>query len=192
MVNQAPDGYFYLLTAAKKVAQKWLNSPPSRPEEELANSLEACGLLLRPKANLTFPGDFEVSSGQTPLVGRRPRWPQHYLFTRQHFIERVHWFRDLGIKCFASGELGQARCAFRLTVNSKMQDFYSLWNMARLQAALGKKSNAEIFYKAALGFPLPDELKSRIFSELKNCSSGKTISIGPISVGEGQDRIFGF
>jgi len=192
MVNQVPDGYFPLLTAAKKVAQRWLASPPSRPEEELANSLEACGVLLRPKANLTFTDDFEISSGQTPLDGRSPRWPQHDLFTRQHFIERVHWFRDLGIKCFASGDLEQARCAFRLAVNSKMQDLYSLWNMARLQAVLDKKNNAEIFYKAALGFPLPDELKSRIFSELKNCSSGKPISIGPVSVGEGQDRIFGF
>lgn len=191
-VNQVPNGYFFLLTAAKKVAQKWLVSLPIKPEEEIETSFEACGLFLQPKAKLTYAGDFEASSGQIFLTGRRPKWPEHNLFTSQQFMERTQWFRDLGLKCFACGDLEQARRAFRLAINSKMQDFYSLWNMARLQAALGEKNNAELFYKAALSFPLRDEVKNRLLSELNACSAGKPISIGPVSVGEGQDRIFDF
>ena len=190
-VNQIPDGYEHLLKGAKTVLKKWLTVPPQKPHNEIIPYLEACGVMIGPQKDLTFPGDMEVASGERSIDGRRPVWPKHHLFTRQHLIKRAQWYRDLGIRCFGNGQLEEARRLFRLAINSKMEGLYSVWNMARLQVSLGQKENARSFYEAALDFPMSEEVKERILHELKACPSGRPIPSGPVSVGEGQDRIFG-
>lgn len=188
-VNQVADGYNHLFTDAKHIVKKWLAYPPLQPESAFLCELETFGVKISSDPNLSFPGDLELSLGHTAIDGRTVHWPNHGLFTRQHLINRAQWFRDLGIRCFSIGQLEEARRLFRLAINSKLEGLYSVWNMARLQAALGQKKNAKIFYNAALGFPMPDEIKDRILSELRSCTSGKPEYIGPVSVGEGQDQI---
>ncbi len=190
-VNQIADGYNHLFTAAKHIVKKWFAYPPLQPESAFLHELETFGVKITSDPKLSFPGDLEFSLGNAKIDGRAAHWPHHGLFTRQHLINRAQWFRDLGIRCFGTGKLEEARRLFRLAINSKLEGLYSVWNMARLQVALGQKKNAEIFYNSAMGFPMPDSIKGRILSELRSCASGKSEYVGPVSVGEGEDRIFG-
>jgi len=191
-VNQVPDTYNYLLDAAKCIINNWLVSPPKRPGEDLDRDLKGIGILIRPDVGMTFSGDFEISNGTRAIAGQCVRWPDHTIFTKEHLLERVRWFRDVGIKCFSLGRLDDARRLFRIALNSKLGDLYTLWNMARLQATLGNTRNAEIFYNAALGLQIPEDLRYRIKSEIQAPLGGRTAYTGPVSVGEGQDRIMGF
>ena len=191
-VNQVPDGHTHLLGAAKALVKKWLASPPEHPESLILEDLEKFGIMRTSDPNLSYPGDTELAKGRTTIHGRRPCWPRHELFTREHLMERVRWFRDLGIRCFTTGQLDEARQLFRLAINSKLEGLYTVWNMARLQAALGQTGTAEVFYKAAMGFPMPDAIRDRVLSELKRCPSGEPDATGPVSVGEGEDRVLDF
>jgi len=190
-VNQVAQGYDHLLAAAIRVVKKWLACLPGSPEQEFPRDLEACNVMLDADPDLSYPGDCEAALGQSPIAGRSPRWPCHTLFTRQHCMERAKWFGDLGIRCFGEGRLEEARMLFRLAINSKVLGVYTVWNMARLQARLGQTENAGIFYRAALGFRTSDAVKERIVSELRQIEAGSAGPMGPVAVGEGEDRMFG-
>jgi hypothetical protein len=188
-VNQTGDGYEHLMNAACFVCRKWLSTPPKEPRQALLKELEALEITLRPKPDDGFIRDYDIASGREPIDGRKPVWPKHNLFTREHLVERARWFRDMGIRCFGLGEHEQARRLFRLAINSKVEGFYSVWNMARLQAVLGNIANAERFYRASLEFPIPLQLKQRIQTELEACTTASSRKWGPVSVGEGLDRV---
>ncbi|MGA1845013.1 MAG: radical SAM protein [bacterium] len=190
-VNQAAQGYEHILAGAIQVVKRWLACPPRSPAREFPRDLEACDVMLDADQNLSYPGDIEVALGQSPIAGRRPRWPRHALFTRQHCTERAKWFRDLGIRCFERGRVEEARRLFRLAINAKVLGVYAVWNMARLQAGLGQMENAGIFYRAALGFRTSDAVKERIVAELREIEAGGVGPAGPVTAGEGEDRVFG-
>ncbi len=187
-INQASDGYEHLVSAACRVARKWIDTPPENPVRELPLGLSESGIGLRPSPNEGFIRDFDIATGKEPVDGRTPAWPEHALFTRSHLAERACWFRDVGIRCFGLGEHETARRLFRLAINSKLEGVYSVWNMARLQTALRHFDNAEAFYRAALDFPMPPALKQTIQTELEGCRSDDISLRGPVPPGAGQDR----
>ncbi len=190
-INQAADGYEHLMNGACLVAEKWADAPPENPNRALLDGLCEFEVGLQPHRDDQFLGDYDVASGKTLVEGRKPVWPKHTLFTREHLAERARWFRDLGIRCFSLGKHAIARRLFRLAINSKVEGLYSVWNMARLQSVLGHTANAEAFYRATLDFPMPPALGKRIRLELEESSAERASSPGPVPVGEGLDRVDG-
>ncbi len=187
-VNEVADGYEHLLNAASGVARDWLESPPGNPREALLRGLSDRGVRLNPPSETAVEGDRDMASGSVSIAGRKPPWPRHCLFTRAHLVDRAGWYRDVGIRCFGLGRLDLARRLFRLAINSKLEGVYAVWNMARLQAAMGHITGAEAFYRAAFAFPMTKGVKERIQRELHTLSSGSDRCLGPVPVGEGTDR----
>lgn len=187
-VNEVEDGFEHLVQAAGSLAESWLERPPRRPVEDLVAGLEARGVRLHAAGDRSLPGDLELARGAQSVDGRRPAWPAHHLFTREHLAGRAAWFRDVGIRCFGLGDLDRARQLFRLALNSKLEGVYSVWNMARLQARLGQVSNAAAYYRAALEFPLPDGLRERLELEAATRGTEAASRRGPVAVGEGVER----
>jgi predicted SAM-dependent methyltransferase len=187
-VNDVADGYEHLLNGASEVARDWLESPPGNPREALLDGLSAMGVRLHPSPDTAVDGDMALASGSVSVDGRRPAWPGHQLFTRAHLNARVRWYRDVGIRCFGIRKFDPARRLFRLAINSKLEGFYAVWNMARLQAAMGHLPGAETFYRAAFAFPVTGEVRERIQRELDTLHSGAVGRLGPVLAGEGDDR----
>lgn len=187
-VNEVADGYEHLLCAASEVARGWLESPPGSPRDALLRGLSTMGVRLHPPSEEAVEGDMEIASGSVSVDGRKPTWPEHRLFTRAHLDNRARWYRDVGIRCFGRRRFDLARRLFRMAINSKLEGFYAVWNMARLQAAMGHLPGAERFYRAALVFPMTGGMRERIQLELDTLTTGEVGRLGPVLPGEGYDR----
>lgn len=103
----------------------------------------------RPQADTSLTDAFDLPPAQ------RPPSRADGLFSRWRVTVEARRFRDLGIKHLCRDELPQAERLLARSINSKVEYFYSVWNMAILKARTGDLDEAVEYYKLALRFEVP-------------------------------------
>jgi hypothetical protein len=99
----------------------------------------------------------------------RKREPGLRAFTRHLVLTRVRHMRDRGTKYMALERHAEAAKHLRLAVNSGIESFYSLVNLAMLSALFSKPGEAVELYRTALTHRAGDEVDAVVREELVKC-----------------------